>query len=151
MTSREGFQKCMLRNTMFDYSPPNFQENCHFAKLSSVKFSASQVELKLALLSLNSHPTRVSIFEPLLDYPGSWYLVWKLYSTRLSQLATETNLPNQIYCTKSYQPKCFQLNLQNQIHQTNSSKPNLEKPNLQKIKVQYQLELSLAQLSPSLF
>ena len=28
-----------------------------FAKLSSVKFSASQVELRLALLSLNSPPT----------------------------------------------------------------------------------------------
>ena len=29
----------------------------HIAKLSSVKFSASQVELRLALLSLYSHPT----------------------------------------------------------------------------------------------
>ena len=37
-------QKCLASYDIF------------IAKLSSVKFSASQVELKLALLSLNSHP-----------------------------------------------------------------------------------------------
>ena len=36
------------------------------------QFSASQVELRLAILSLSVHPpTRTSIFEPLLDYLGS--------------------------------------------------------------------------------
>ena len=40
-----------------------------FAKLSSVKFSANQVELRVALLSLYSTPpTQASIFEPLFDY-----------------------------------------------------------------------------------
>ena len=33
-----------------------------------------------------THPPRASIFEPLLDYIGSWNLVWKLYSTQLGQL-----------------------------------------------------------------
>ena len=32
-------------------------------------------------------PTRASIFEPLLDYLGRSNLVWKLYSTKLDQLA----------------------------------------------------------------
>ena len=34
-----------------------------------------------------THPTRTSIFEPLLDHLGGWNLVWKLYSTKLGQLA----------------------------------------------------------------
>ena len=57
-----------------------------------VKFSASQVELRLALLPLYSHPppphppTWASIFEPLLDYLGSWNLELKCYSTKLGQL-----------------------------------------------------------------
>ena len=52
------------------------------------QFRASQVELRLAILPLSVHPpTRTSIFEPLLDYLGSWNLVWKLYSTKLCQLA----------------------------------------------------------------
>ena len=32
-------------------------------------------------------PTRASIFEQLLDYLGRSNLVWKLYSTKLDQLA----------------------------------------------------------------
>ena len=68
--------------------------HAYIAKLSSVKFRASQVELRLALLSLNSqpthpptHPTRTSIFEPLLGYLGCLNLLWKPYSTNLGQLA----------------------------------------------------------------
>ena len=34
-----------------------------------------------------THPTRASIFEPFLDYLGSWNLVWKLYWTKPGQLA----------------------------------------------------------------
>ena len=56
------------------------------------QFSASQVELRLAILSLSVHPpthqpTRASIFEPLLDYLGTWNFVWKFYLTKLGQLA----------------------------------------------------------------
>ena len=32
-------------------------------------------------------PTRASIFEPLLDYLGSWNLAQKLYTTKVGQLA----------------------------------------------------------------
>ena len=41
------------------------------------------------LLLLTHPPTWASIFEPLLDYLGSWNLVWKLYSTKLGQLANQ--------------------------------------------------------------
>ena len=64
------------------------QRNVIFNLLSSSipvgKFSASQVALRLALLSLSipTHPpARASIFESLLDYLG---LVLKLYLTRLA-------------------------------------------------------------------
>ena len=62
------------------------------------QFSASQVELRLALLSLSVPPTHVpghwaSIFKPLLDYLGSGNLVWKLYSTEQGQLASLPEKP----------------------------------------------------------
>ena len=57
-------------------------------------------------------------------------------------LATEPNLLNPIYQTKS---------TESNLYQSKSIKLNPEDLNLQKMKVQFQLELSLAQLSPSLF
>ena len=36
-----------------------------------------------------THPTRASIFKPLLDFLGSRKLVWKLYCTKLGQLAKQ--------------------------------------------------------------
>ena len=81
--------------------PPNYPPSQSFtqliAKLSSVKFTTSQIELRLALLSLYSHPahptlpthpTRASIFEPLLDHLRCWNLVWRLYLTKQGQIAT---------------------------------------------------------------
>ena len=38
------------------------------------------------IITVRPTPPRASIFEPLLDYIGSWNLVWKLYSTQLGQL-----------------------------------------------------------------
>ena len=64
--------------------------------------------------------------------------------------SAKLNLQNLIYLT-IYPARLFQSNLQNSIHQTNSTKSNLDKLNLNQSKAQSQLELSLAQLSPSLF
>ena len=75
-----------------------------------------------------------------LDYLVSWNLVWKLFSTKLDQLANllaksaKLYLQNQIYQAKC--SKCKEPNIPNQIysikpvnliHPTNSTKPNLYK------------------------
>ena len=54
--------------------------------------SPVQLELRLALiLVITPHPPPPtpggSRFEPFLDYLGCWTLVWKLYSTKIRQLA----------------------------------------------------------------
>ena len=57
-----------------------------FAKLSS---SSSLVELSTVLIMIISTPTHPqdSGNETLLDYLGSWILVWKLYLTKIVKLA----------------------------------------------------------------
>ena len=53
---------------------------------------ASSVEVQLRsesslIISVRPHPTQASIFKALISHIWSWNLVWKLYSTKLSQLA----------------------------------------------------------------
>ena len=36
VASQVDFHKCMLRNAIFNYLPPSFQEKCHIATLGSI-------------------------------------------------------------------------------------------------------------------
>ena len=120
--------------------------------LRLVKFSASQVELRLALLSLNSpptppHPTRTSIFEPLLGYLGCWNQVWKLYSTNLGQLANQLAIcQSPRISVASYFMAIFAISLQLQVGSYCCKKQSLSTQLIKHDQLLYQLA-SLPEMS----
>ena len=74
--------------------PPSTKFGFNFHKtwkrnteMNVAKLSSSQVQCQSSWTATSYYPaTRASIFEPFQDYLGSWYLVWKLYSTKHGQI-----------------------------------------------------------------
>ena len=61
---------------------------CFLALVIRSKIISIQLDHPVSVRHPPTHqPTRTSIFESILDYLRSWNLVWKLYSTKLGQLA----------------------------------------------------------------
>ena len=70
-TEKVASKQAVLVDIYCNFFGHYFSKQKTFAKLSSVKFSTSQIEPSSPLITaLYSHPTLASIFEPLLDHLG---------------------------------------------------------------------------------